>query len=106
MRQYINWKTYLVVVALCIVTASLYYTNQLAHKLADEERKKVEQLAFSIKTLATATNDDEVTFAQTFVTQNTTIPLIIVDEEKNIVDHKNIDSARVKNMDKHLQRKL
>ncbi|HRO42819.1 MAG TPA: sensor histidine kinase, partial [Flavipsychrobacter sp.] len=106
MRQYINWKTYLVIAALCIVTASLYYTNQLSHKLADEEKKKVEQLAFSIKTLATATNDDEITFAQTFVSQNTTIPLIIVDEEKNIVDHKNIDSARVKNMDKHLQRKM
>lgn len=106
MRQYINWKTYLVTVALCIVAASLYYTNQLAHKLADEEKKKVEQLAFSIKTLATATNDEEITFAQTFVTQNTTIPLIIVDEQKNIVDHKNIDSARVKSMEKHLQKKL
>jgi len=106
MRQYINWKTYLVTVALCIVAASLYYTNQLAHKLAEEEKKKVEQLAFSIKTLATATNDEEITFAQTFVSQNTTIPLIIVDEQKNIVDHKNIDSARVKSMEKHLQKKL
>jgi signal transduction histidine kinase len=89
-----------------IVTASLYYTNQLAHKLADEEKKKVEQLASSIKALATATNDAEITFAQTFVAQNTTIPVIIVDEHQSIVDQKNIDSARVKNMDRHLQKKL
>lgn len=106
MRQYINWKTYLVLVALAIVTASLYYTNQLAHRLADEERKKVEQLAASITTLATATNDDEITFAQTFVVQNTTIPVIIVDERGAIVDQKNLDSANAKNMDQQLLRKL
>lgn len=106
MRQYINWKTYLVIIALGIVAASLYYTNQLAHKLAAEERKKVEQLAFSLKTLATATNDDELTFAQTFVEQNKTIPLIITDEQRNIIDQKNVDSARIKNFTKHLKDKL
>jgi len=106
MRQYINWKTYLVLVALCIVTASLYYTNQLAHRLAEEEKKKVEQLAFSLKTLARATNDDEVTFAQTFVSQNTTIPLIITDEQNQILDHKNIDTTNVRNIEKHIENKL
>lgn len=106
MRQYINWKTYLVIVALCIVTASLYYTNQLAHHLADEEKKKVEQLAFSLKTLATATNDDEVTFAQTFVSQNTTIPLIITDDKVQILDHKNIDTSNIRNIEKHIGNKL
>lgn len=106
MRQYINWKTYLVVVALSIVGASLYYTNQLAHKLADEEKKKVEQLAFSIKTLATATNNDEVTFAQTFVSQNTTIPVIITDENNNIISNTNIDTVVATHFEKHLQNKL
>ena len=42
MRQYLNWKTYLAVIALLIVGASLYYTSQLAGKLAIEEKKKVE----------------------------------------------------------------
>ena len=106
MRQYINWKTYLVVIALGIVAASLYYTNQLAHRLADEEKKKVEQLASSLKTLATATNDDELTFAQTFVAQNTTVPVIITDEHNNIIDQKNIDSFRVKDFQQHVHKKL
>ena len=106
MRQYINWKTYLVVVALAIVTASLYYTNQLAHRLADEEKKKVEQLALSLKTLATATNNDELTFAQTFVSQNTTIPVIITDEQGDLYDHKNIDTTHAKNPTKLLRQKL
>ena len=106
MRQYINWKTYLVVIALGIVAASLYYTNQLAHRLADEEKKKVEQLASSLKTLAMATNDDELTFAQTFVAQNTTVPVIITDEHNNIIDHKNIDSFRVQDFQGHVHKKL
>jgi signal transduction histidine kinase len=89
-----------------IVAASLYYTNQLAHKLAEEETKKVEQLADGLRTLATATNNDEVTFVQTLVSQNTTIPLIITDGAGNIDDTKNIDSGQVKNFEKHLLEKL
>ncbi|MBS1783247.1 MAG: sensor histidine kinase [Bacteroidetes bacterium] len=106
MGQYFNWKTNLAFIALFIVGASLYYTNELAKKLANEERKKVELLAASIKTLATATNNDEVTFAQTFVSQNTTIPLIITDEHNNILDQKNVDTTNVGNVSKHLQKKL
>lgn len=106
MQQYLNWKTYLVLAAMAIVATSLYYTNQLAHKLAEEETKKVEQLGNSLKALATATNNDEVTFAQTFVSQNTTIPLIITDDAGNIYDTKNIDSSKVKDAHKHLLKKL
>jgi signal transduction histidine kinase len=106
MRQYLNWKAYLIFVALFIVAASLSYTNQLARRLADEERKKVEQLGLSLKTLALATNNDELTFAQTFVSENTTIPLIITNENLEIVDHRNIDTTHVRNAEKTLHQKL
>lgn len=106
MRQYLNWKTYLFIAALLMVVASLSYTNQLSKRLAHEERKKVEQLAFSIKTLATATNNDEVSFAQSFVAQNTTIPVIITDENGNIYDKKNIDTNNVKNVERFMHGKL
>jgi signal transduction histidine kinase len=106
MRQYLNWKAYLIFVALFIVAASLSYTNQLARRLADVERKKVEQLGLSLKTLALATNNDELTFAQTFVSENTTIPLIITNENLEIVDHRNIDTTHVRNAGKTLHQKL
>jgi signal transduction histidine kinase len=93
MRQYLNWKTYLSVIALLIVTASLYYTNKLARKLADEERKKVEQLAGALKTLATSNNNQETAFASNIIEQNTTIPLIITDDKDRIKDSKNIDTT-------------
>jgi len=94
MRQYLNWKTYLILVALCIVAASLIYTNQLARRLAHEETKNVEQLAQGIKTIITSANNQEVDFASTVISQNRTIPLIITDGEGRIIDYKNIDTAR------------
>ncbi len=88
------------------VVTSLSYTNQLAHRLAKEEKKKVEQLAFSIKTLTTATNNEEISFAQTFVSQNNTIPLIITDDKERISDYKNIDIKGVPNVKNYLKKQL
>ena len=95
MRQYLNWKTYLSLIALLIVGASLYYTSQLAEKLALEEKKKVEEVANAIKTLSNPniSNLQETTFASNIITQNNTIPLIITDEKGGIIDTKNLDTV-------------
>lgn len=108
MRQYINWKSFLVVMALIIVAASLIYTNQLASRLATEEKKKVVLLVDGIKTLAraSASESPEIAFASSFVSENTTIPLIITDEQGNIVDFKNIDTSLSKNGHGLLKRHL
>ena len=94
MRQYLNWKTYLSFIALLIVGASLFYTSQLAEKLALEEKKKVEEVANAIKTLSNPniSNLQETTFASNIITQNTSIPLIITDEKGGIIDSKNLDT--------------
>jgi two-component sensor histidine kinase len=94
MRQYLNWKTYLSLIALLIVGASLYYTSQLAEKLALEEKKKVEEVANAIKTLSNpnVSNLQETTFAGNIITRNNTIPLIITDEKGGIIDSKNLDT--------------
>jgi signal transduction histidine kinase len=106
MRQYLNWKTYLIIIAMCIVSASLYYTNQLAGKLAIEEKKKVELLVEGIKTLSKATNDQDLAFVSGVITQNTTIPLIIADSKNNIIDYRNIDTTGVKDIRKFLNEKI
>jgi signal transduction histidine kinase len=95
MRQYLNWKTYLALVAVFIVGASLYYTNQLAAKLAVEEKKKVEELAKALKVLSNPanTNELETQIAVSTLEENKTIPLIIADEKENIIDKRNIDSS-------------
>lgn len=107
MRQYLNWKTYLIFLAFCIVGASLYYTNQLAGKLAVEERKKVEQVVEAIKVIADSeSGGQDLTFASTFISQNTTIPFIAVDDEGNINQYNNLDTARVNRDTSYLRKKL
>ena len=106
MRQYLNWKTYLAVIALFIVGASLYYTSQLAQKLAAEEKKKVEELAGALKTLIKSDNIQETAFASNIIAQNTTIPLIIMDDKGTIIDSKNIDTVNGTNAHKIVEEKL
>jgi len=106
MRQYLNWKTYLAVVALFIVGASLYYTSQLAQKLAAEEKKKVEELAGALKTLIKSDNVQETAFASNIIAQNTTIPLIIMDDKGRITDSKNIDTLNSINPHRVVEEKL
>ncbi len=106
MGQYLNWKTYLVIIALFIVGASLFYTSQLAQKLAIEEKKKVLQLVDGIKTIDKSVNGQEIAFASTVVTQNTTIPLIITDENGVILNFINIDTTQSGNPTRLVQEKL
>lgn len=92
MRQYLNWKTYLVIVAMLIVGASLYYTNKLAARLAVEERRKVEEIAEALKVLSKPENQ-ETAVAFNTLEQNISIPLIIADEHDVIKDMRNVDSS-------------
>ncbi len=96
MRQYINWKTYLILVAMCIVGASIYYTNTLAGELAAEERKNVIQFAEALKLQATTLDPVAGESAQRTVEQNQTIPLILTDDKDGIIDVKNLDSVKVR----------
>ncbi len=96
MRQYFNWKTYLIIAAMCIVGASLYYTNQLAAKLADEERKNIGQLVEALKILNTTEDPTALQLASLVIEQNKTIPLILTDEKGLLVSSINLDSNKIK----------
>jgi hypothetical protein len=56
------------------VGASLYYTNQLAAKLADEERKNIGQLVEALKILNTTEDPTALQLASLVIEQNKTIP--------------------------------
>jgi signal transduction histidine kinase len=107
MRKYLHWKSYLVVFALAIVGFALYYFNKVAKDMAIEEEKRVAVLVEAIRTIASspATAQSDVTFASKVITENTTIPLIITDDAGNIVENKNLDSARLASDPGYLQRK-
>src|SRR3972149_5956717 len=89
-----RWKFFLLLGAVLIVIASLWYTNILVKKISDEERQKIELWAEANHQLGRDLSD--YTFVLEVIKNNQTIPVIIADEKKNILLSKNIDSALVK----------
>jgi signal transduction histidine kinase len=108
MRQYLHWKSYLVIFALTIVGFALYYFNQVAKEMAVEEHKKVTMMVDAIKTVAMASpvGQNDVTFASKVIAENTTIPLFITDQNFNIMDKKNLDTSRLSSDPDYLKRKF
>ncbi len=106
MRQYLNWKSYLVVIALAIVGATLYYTSQLANRLAVEEQKNARLVSEGLRYLASAAPDQDINLPLTLINQNTSIPIIWATSGDTILDYKNVDTARVQDVPDFLKKKL
>jgi signal transduction histidine kinase len=101
-----RWKLYLILFAAIIGIGSLLYTNRLVKLLADEEKKKIELWAEATRRLADLSDITEPNFRQNdpgfplqVVEFNTTIPVIIADQEDNIMAHRNLDSLKMENPD-------
>jgi signal transduction histidine kinase len=106
MRHYLNWKIYLVLIALGIVGATLYYTTLLTNRLAIEEKKNVQQFAEGIKLSATSKDNQTINFALNLTSQNTTIPIMRVIKGDTILDAKNLDTPKSADVNVYLHKKL
>lgn len=92
-KNFLNWKTFLVLIAMLIAAISLYYANILTKKLAIEERKKVQSIGLAFEEILQSKEGDIYNLASSLISENTTIPVIIVNKEGKIIDSKNIDSV-------------
>lgn len=68
------------------------YTNELFTKIAEEERKRMELWAEAQKRLVSAENDFD--FYLNIIKANTNIPVILTNENLNIISFLNIDSVQ------------
>lgn len=119
-----QWKLWLFSAAIVIVSASLWYTNTLVNKIAQEERKKVKLWADAIQkkvNLVKYTNElfDKIKieerkkvelwaeatrqlsqdltdygFVLKVVSDNTTVPVILADEHGTPITSRNLDPAK------------
>ena len=90
-----RWKLLLLIAAILIGALSLWYTNRLVKRLSEEERKKVELWAQGTRELATMTDDGgPIGFIFEVITNNNTVPVILVNEEDEIISFRNLDSLK------------
>jgi signal transduction histidine kinase len=90
-----NWKTGLALIAIAIVSGTIFYSQYLAKKIAHEERLKVEEWVEAGKLLVHDRTGMSDKLVSIIITQNKSIPIIVTDENNNIVDHVNLDSTEV-----------
>ena len=121
-----RWKLFLLLGAVLIVIVSVWYTNILVRKIAQDERKKVRLWAEAIQrkaNLVKYTNElfhkieseerqkiqlwpeanhqlgrdlSDYTFVLEVIKNNQTIPVIIADEKGKLLLSKNLDSALIR----------
>ncbi|HQV62185.1 MAG TPA: HAMP domain-containing sensor histidine kinase [Chitinophagaceae bacterium] len=105
-RQILNWRTLLALVAIIIVSGTIFYSQYLAKKIAREERQKVEQWVEAGKFLINAPINADITFASRIVTENKSIPIIETNEKDSITNYINLDSAQVAKNSNYVEQKL
>ncbi len=101
-----RWKLLLFVSAVIIGVSSLWYTSKLVKKLAIEERKKVELWAEAQSKITNEElSDENLSFYVKVLTNNETVPVILVDKNGNINTYRNLNSKKTNNL-RYLNRKL
>lgn len=116
-----RWKIILFLIAVCIAASSLFYTNYIAHKIKEDERLRIKiwssairiqvnQLYLTNKLFDKVKTEEEkkvklwaramqelgkdlidYTFALEVIQDNTTVPVVLTDEDGNYASSINID---------------
>jgi signal transduction histidine kinase len=84
------WKFLLLLFAILIGLATLFYTEGFLQELRGEEVKKVNQWANAMSSIQRANDKTDLTLATQIIQFNTTIPVILTDGNDNVITSKNL----------------
>lgn len=97
------WKGALFIAAIVIGVMSLTYTGKLVRKMEVEERKNM--VVWAEAQAAIVNTDEDISFYLKILNKNTTIPVILTDENDSIISPRNIKLSK-KNNSRYLYKKL
>jgi signal transduction histidine kinase len=105
--QLLHLRTLLSVIAVAIVTGTVFYSNFLAKKIAVEERQKVNVWVQSLKTRAETTEKAALDLTNIITSENTDIPILETDEnDRPSGEGLNLDTSLIKVDKNYLHKKL
>src|SRR6266516_5290310 len=105
-RQLLNWRIGLALIAVAIVIGTIFYSNFLAKKIDNEEREKLSQWVEANKFIANSPDNIDLTLASQIQQQNADIPIIQTNEKDSIIDTRNLDSSALASSKNYLQHML
>ncbi len=104
--QLFNWRSFLVLMAITIVSATIFFSNFLSKKIAREEKQKIEQWVEAVKEVSNG-GSNQTNLSGKILTENSKdIPMIAVTEKDSILDHYNIDTFKINGNKNYLNQKL
>src|SRR5579872_3012225 len=92
-RALFNWRSLLAVVAIAIVSATIFYSQYLARKIARDERQKVSMWVAATKAVLNNPGMD-LTLPNLIRNGQQDIPIIETNEQDSIMEYINLDSAK------------
>ncbi len=107
-RSMFNWRVLLAAVAIVIVSATIFYSQYLARKIAADERQKVTLWVAASKSILSNPGMD-LTLPNLIRNGQTSIPIIETTEKDSITGYINLDSAKAaenKSYAEHMLRKF
>ena len=105
-RQFFSWRILLAFIAILIVTGTIFYSKYLANKIANEERQKVQEWVEASTSLLNPNNFGDTRLPLKIIQDNNDIPIIWTNEKDSILDHRNLDSAKVVSDNNYVRNKL
>jgi len=92
-RQLLNWRSLLALIAILIVSGTVWYSSYLADKIERDERKKVELWVEAVTSISNPSNNE--TGLASMITLQNEIPIIETNEKDSITTWVNLDSSLV-----------
>src|SRR5215216_1412968 len=104
-QPWFNWRTGLAIIAIAIVTGTIFYSQYLARKIANEEREKVQLWVEASKAVLNNPNID-LTLPNLIRNEQRSIPIIETNEKDSIISFINLDSATAANNPDFIKKRL
>jgi signal transduction histidine kinase len=104
-RSLLNWRSFLALVAIVIVSATIFYSRYLARKIAADERQKVTTWVAASKAILSNPGMD-LTLPNLIRNGQQSIPIIETNQEDSITDYINLDSSAAARDRNYLYRQL
>jgi signal transduction histidine kinase len=104
-RSLLNWRSFLALVAIVIVSATIFYSQYLARKIADDERQKVALWVAASKAILNNPGMD-LTLPNLIRNGQQSIPIIETNEQDSIMEYINLDTAQANRDPNYLYKEL
>ncbi|MBX6380613.1 MAG: HAMP domain-containing histidine kinase [Thermoflavifilum aggregans] len=106
MRYLFSWRNLLLLLACLIIATTVVYVNSLVKQMQAEEKRRMEEWVEAYQQLQKASSNDNLNLEFKIIANNTTIPVIAVNNKGQIIDSRNLDSAKIARDPHYLARQL